>query len=377
MAQADVRSSRLRRWLSAVWRQLCSLKLAVILLIAVAAATALGSLFPQMPGDIAADPTAQANWLAIVRERYGAAAGFLQALGLFDLYHAPWFIALLAALLLNTAACTLDRFARIWRTTFAAPRVVQPEPFYRTGTYRAAWPVASARSPAGLAEALKAILARHRYCLRVEEGDGIIYLFGERFRWTRLGTLITHTGLVLLVIGAAWSMAAGWREEELTFAPGQVREVGHGHDFALRFDELEIDRYPNDLPREYRVHLAVLEGGREVLAKVVRLSAPLNYRGIGFYLYAYEPADDADYNVTLMAVYDPGFWPVIAAASLLLVGMLLTLYFPRRRFWARATGQEVLLRGSAERGLTPFEGEWGRMVREAGGKLTVGQRGRE
>ena len=377
MAQADVHSPRLLRWLSAAWRQLCSLKLAVILLIAVAAATALGSLFPQMPAGTPADPTAQANWLAIVGERYGAAAGFLQALGLFDLYHAPWFIALLAALLLNTAACTLERFARIWRTTFAAPRVVQPESFYHVGTCRAAWTVATGRSPAGLAEALKTTLTRHRYRLRVEEGDGIIYLFAERFRWTRLGTLITHTGLVLLVIGVAWSMAAGWREEELTFAPGQVREVGHGHDFALRFDELEIDRYPNDLPREYRVHLAVLEGGREVLAKVVRLSAPLNYRGIGFYLYAYEPADDADYNVTLMAVYDPGFWPLIAAANLLLVGMLLTLYFPRRRFWARATGEEVLLCGRAERGFMGFEGAWGKVVREAEGVLGIGQRGGE
>ena len=374
MPQADVRSPRLLRWLSAVWRQLCSLKLAVILLIAVAAATALGSLFPQMPAGIPADPTAQANWLAIVGERYGAAAGFLQALGLFDLYHAPWFIALLAALLLNTAACTLERFARIWRTTFAALRVLRPDAFYRTGTYRAAWTVATGRSLAGLAEALKVILTRHRYRLCVEESDGVIYLFAERFRWTRLGTLITHTGLVLLVIGAAWSMAAGWREEELTFAPGQVQEVGHGHDFALRFDELEINRYPNGLPREYRVHLAVLEGGREVLAKMVRLSAPLSYRGVSFYLYAYEPTDDADHNVTLMAVYDPGFWPVIAAACLLLAGVLLTLYFPRCRFWARATGEEVLLCGRAERGLISFEREWGKVVREAEEELGIGRR---
>jgi len=368
VAQAHVHSPRLLRWLSAAWQQLCSLKLAVILLIAVAAATALGSLFPQMPAGIPADPTAQANWLAIVGERYGAAAGFLQALGLFNLYHAPWFIVLLAALLLNTAACTLERFARIWRTAFAAPRVVGPDAFYRTGTHRAAWTVAPGRSPVGLAEALKTSLARHRCRLHVEESAGVIYLFAERFRWTRLGTPITHTGLVLLVIGAAWSMAAGWREEELTFAVGQVREVGHGHDFALRFDKLEIDRYPNGLPREYRVHLAVLEGGREVLAKVVRLSAPLNYRGIGFYLYSYEPTDDTDYNVTLMAVYDPGLWLLIAAACLLLLGMLLTLYFPRRRFWARVSGEEVLLRGRAERGLMGFGGAWERVVREVEGR---------
>jgi len=376
MAQADLRPPRLKRWLSAVWRQLCSLKLAVILLIAVAAATVLGSLFPQMPASVAADPAMQAQWLAIARERYGAATAFFHALGFFDLYHTPWFLALLAALLLNTAACTLDRFARIWRATFAPPRVVRPESFYRTGAYHASWPVASARSPAEQAEAIKAALARHRYHLRVEESNGAIYLFAERFRWTRLGTLITHVGLVLLVVGALWSGFGAWREEELTFTPGQVREVGHGHDFALRFDELEIDRYPNGMPREYRVHLAVLEGGEEVLTKVMRLSAPLSYEGVGFYLYAYEPVENAGYSVTLMAVYDPGFWPVIGAASLLLVGMLLTIYFPRRRFWARVTGEEVLLCGRAERGLTPFEGEWEKIIREVEGRKG-GKRGKE
>jgi len=365
MAHAGIRLLGFKPWFRAIWRQLCSLKLTVILLIAVAAASALGSLFPQMLPSIAADPAAQAEWLAAARERYGATTSFLRTVGLFDLYRTPWFLALFAALFLNTAACTVDRFARIWRATFAPPRVVRPEAFYRTGAYCASWAVASARSPSELAETIKTALARRRYRLRVEESNGAIYLFAERFRWTRLGTLVTHIGLMLLVVGALWSGFGAWRKEELTFAPGQVREVGHGHDFALRFDKLEIDRYPNGLPREYRVHLVVLEGGEEVLAKVVRLSAPLSYEGVGFYLYAYEPADDAGYNVTLMAVYDPGFWPVIAAAGLLLVGMLLTIYFPRRRFWARVTGEEVLLCGRAERGLTPFAGEWESVVSEA------------
>jgi len=372
MAPSDGRSPWLRSWLRAAWRQLCSLRLTVILLIAVTAAAVLGTLFPQMPSGVAADPAARAEWLTTARERYGGVAGLFQTLGFFTLYHTRWFLALLAALFINGLACTLDRFAPIWRAAFAPPRVVRPEAFYRAGVRHVAWPVPAGHSPTRLAEAVGAALARRRYRLHVAESDGAIYLLAERFRWTRLGTLITHAGLVLLVVGGLWSGWGAWREEALTFTPGQVREVGHGRDFALRFDGLEIDRYPNGLPREYRVHLAVLKRGEEVLSREVRLSAPLSYEGVAFYLYAYEPADDGGYKVTLMAVHDPGFWPVIAAAGVLLAGVLLTIYFPRRRFWARVTGEELLLCGRAERGLMAFEGEWERVVREVG-RVSLGR----
>lgn len=76
-----------------LWRALGSTRLAAILLAAALLASSLASLFPQMP----ADPAAYEPWLAAVTSRYGRTTRLLSALGLFDAYHAPWFLALLAA----------------------------------------------------------------------------------------------------------------------------------------------------------------------------------------------------------------------------------------------------------------------------------------
>jgi cytochrome c biogenesis protein len=287
MGEASSGSGEVKSYLTRLWRFLGSTELAVVLLIAVVLGALVGTLFPQLTPDMAADPAASARWLTAAQEKYGFLFGLYQALGLFDVYHSPWFLALVAALVLNTIVCTVDRLPVLWRAVRARPRIEQAETFYERTPHRVSLPVASV----GQGEkALRRVLSRRHYHVVAERQNGVTYLFAERNRPARLATLVTHTSLVLLVLGTLWSGWGGWRERAVALGPGQVYDVGHGQSFAVRSDGLEIERYPSGQPSDYRAHLTVLEKGREVKRKTVRVNDPLTYRGVSFYLYSYGPA---------------------------------------------------------------------------------------
>jgi cytochrome c biogenesis protein len=287
MADTISDSDRMGTYLTRLWRFLGSTKLAVVLLIAVLLGALVGTLFAQLTPDMAADPAASARWLTAAQEKYGFLFGLYRALGLFDVYHSPWFLALIAALLLNTLVCTVDRLPVLWRAVTARPRIEQVETFYERMPNRVSLPVASVQRGE---QALRRVLGRRHYPVVAERQGGVTYLFAERNRLARLATLVTHTSLVLLVLGILWSSWGGWREQAVTLGPGQVYDVGHGQSFAVRSDGLEIERYPSGQPSDYRAHLAVLEKGTEVKRKTVRVNDPLTYRGVSFYLYSYGPA---------------------------------------------------------------------------------------
>jgi cytochrome c biogenesis protein len=274
-------------YLTRLWRFLGSTKLAVILLIAVLLGALVGTLFPQLTPGTAADPAASARWLTAAREKYGFLFGLYWALGLFDVYHSPWFLALIAALVLNTVVCTVDRLRVLWRAVTAKPGVEQGDTFYERIPHRVSLGVASVEQGE---QALGRVLGRRRYHAVVERQVGVTYLFAERNRLARLATLVTHTSLVLLVLGTLWSGWGGWRERAVALGPGQAYDVGHGQSFAVRSDGLEIERYPSGQPSDYRAHLVVMEKGAEVKRRTVRVNDPLTYRGVSFYLYSYGPA---------------------------------------------------------------------------------------
>jgi hypothetical protein len=275
------------RLLHKVWRALGSMRLAAILLAAVLLASWLASLFPQMP----AAPAAHEAWLAAVALRYGRSTSLLHTLGLFDAYRAPWFLALLAALLLNTLACTLQRWPGLWRTLFRVPAVVQPDPFYGQpqasqsqagllpieqilrclpAAYRAAWVVPSLAAGLRVAQEM---LARRRYRVRVIHGQGVAYLYAERGRWGQAATLVGHLAALAWFLALAARPALSWQEPGVVLLPGQVYPVGQHTGYPaggliVRAGELAVERDDSGQARGYHVPLAVslstLAGGEPI-----------------------------------------------------------------------------------------------------------------
>jgi cytochrome c biogenesis protein len=273
---------RLTRWSRRLWRILGSTRLTLILLVAMVLALLLASLFPQVPGD----PTLRETWLSAVTLRYGPLTGLLEKLGLFGAPRAGWFLALLAALPLNTLICSVQRLLRLWRSLSEPPTVVRPQAFYQGFAHRAEWAVSSQYE--GVAT-VQAALLRHRYRVQVEHDQvaGCVCVTAERGRWSQGATVVSHLAAVLLLVAVVVRPLLSWQEGGIILLPGQVHRAGHGTQLAARAGQPA----PNEpgVPG-YQVPLAILAGTGPVLTQSVGLNHPLVYGGVFFHLQGHGPA---------------------------------------------------------------------------------------
>lgn len=264
------------------WRFLSSARLAAGLLLALALCAALGTLLPQQPTQ--ADlPT----WMGMVRQRYGGRASLYASLGLFHIYHTPLFIALVSALVANTLACTIRRAISIWRATHRAPRVIQSDAFYRLLQCHAPFSLSSI--PQGL-ETARSTLSHRRYHIVAARRGGVDYLYGERHRWSRWATLITHGAVILLITTLLLRGSLAWQELRVQLAPHQAYPVGHHTPWEVRFDRFSGRALGDGQSVEYQAHLTLLAQGKPVTEHWVRVNSPLLYGGLRVYLFAFGPA---------------------------------------------------------------------------------------
>src|SRR5258706_2028029 len=113
----------------AIWRQLRTMRTALILLLLLAAGASLGSLFPQRP----INPATVQQWIA----RNRGWAPLAEKLGLFDVFGSWWFMAIYGLLLVSLVGCIVPRGRAFFRTLRARPRTpatLSLQPHYRAGT---------------------------------------------------------------------------------------------------------------------------------------------------------------------------------------------------------------------------------------------------
>ena len=92
-------------WLKWLWRQLTSMRIALILLFLLALASVPGSMLPQQGGNPAG-----------VQQYYTshpALAPWLNRLGLFNVFAAPWFAAIYLLLFASLVGCVVPRTFRL------------------------------------------------------------------------------------------------------------------------------------------------------------------------------------------------------------------------------------------------------------------------
>ena len=142
----------------------------------------------------------------------------LERLQLFHVFSSTWFSIGLVVLIISIVACT-------HRPHPAAVAPVGRDPGRPAGPVLrpdAARPGADGgRRPRTTS---RDVLRRHRFVVRREDADGATYLYGDRNRWVKLATLLTHTGLVLFLVAAAVTSRLG-DEQGLVVAEGESLTV--------------------------------------------------------------------------------------------------------------------------------------------------------
>ncbi|MFM8352718.1 MAG: cytochrome c biogenesis protein ResB, partial [Actinomycetales bacterium] len=196
----------LLRW---AWRQLTSMRTALILLFLLAIASIPGSVLPQWGND----PIAGRTWI----ENEPATGPILDRLGFFDVYAAPWFAAVYLLLFVSLVGCVIPRARVHWAAMRAAPPAA-PRHLDRLPE-AISWTVPSTGSPSGPdpLTAATGYLRSHRW--RVVTGQSPATGTAPAWRWVaaekgylrETGNLVFHLSLLVILVGVAVGGMLGWK----------------------------------------------------------------------------------------------------------------------------------------------------------------------
>ena len=277
-----VRSIPGSAWLSnpggQLWHTLVSVRFALILILLITLGTLAGTIINQVPGAVRADGPAYERWLESARDRYGPFTTVMEWAQLFEVFSSLWFRALIAVLVASIIVCTVNRWSGIKAAVFT-PRVRMNAAYFDRAKMRAAFTVA-VDAPAAAA-AVRTGFKRAGYRSVEDSGDSVA-LYADRFRFSRLGTMLTHLSLVLILVGAIMGRIWGWKDNQFIVPQGATKEVPLARHLSVKLEQFEEEWYVDGPPKDFSSELVIYENGREVKRGTTRVNAPLTYDGIAF-----------------------------------------------------------------------------------------------
>lgn len=285
-----------------VWDLFSSVTLAVVMFTLISGTSIVGTILEQD-----ADPGRNIKLLA---KFFGDSAApgvfrFCDALGFTNMYHSWWFLAFLFAFAANLIICSLDRLPKIWKLV-RDPIKPLPEEHFSIMPIKRESEVKN--DVAGSKAAVEAALRKLGFCAASDEAEGVVALYAEKGRYSRLGVYVTHLSILIIMVGA---VAGIWRGFNgfLNLPEGEISAVAYTGNsgrtiplgFEVRCEDFDVSYYDNsDTPKAYKSWLTVLENGRPVKmdgkeVTEITVNTPLRYKGITFYQssYGYSPTKDS------------------------------------------------------------------------------------
>jgi cytochrome c biogenesis protein len=272
------------------WREYRSMRTALVLLVVLAAASILGSLFPQE----GVSPRRVDQYF----QDHPALAPVLDRLGLFDVFGSAWYMAIYLALLGALVACLVPRTRALVRVLRSRPPRGGNLDRYRTRAgFDTAAPPAEAMAAAGR------VLRRHRYRLADYEGE----LAGEKGYLREAASMLFHVSLLVLLVGLAYGKGYGYRGQAAivegqtwanarvaydSFSAGRFFGPERLAPFQLRLDDFTNSFHDDNTPREFVSRLTALDlEGRPIRSQRVAPNRPMTVDGVRIFQsdYGYVP----------------------------------------------------------------------------------------
>jgi cytochrome c biogenesis protein len=142
-------------------------------------------------------------------------------------------------------------------------------------------------------DGVRTVLRRHGFRTReASEADGTRFVYGDRHQYTKLATLLTHTGLVLFLVAAAVTSRLG-DEQGLVVPEGQsltVQPIGTPGLLLVKNLDFEAPGFETGQASDFTTDLAVYQDGREIARKTIRVNDPLSIAGYTFHQNGFGPA---------------------------------------------------------------------------------------
>jgi cytochrome c biogenesis protein len=270
-----------KRWLKQeLLPVLSDLRLAIVLLLLIAAFSISGTVIEQ------------GQSLEFYKANYPtdpALFGFLSwkvllAVGLDHVYWTWWFLSLLILFGTSLTVCTFTR-------QFPALKVARGWKFYHKPRQFNKLAL-STQLPGGEAShfnQLTTVLQSRRYRV-FQEGDK---LYARKGLVGKIGPIVVHASMVLILLGAVWGSITGFMAQEL-IPSGNKFQISHivqagpwaniPKDWSVQVNRFWIDYSETGEIDQFYSDLSVLDaGGKEVDRHTIHVNQPLKYKGVSLY----------------------------------------------------------------------------------------------
>lgn len=272
------------RW---IWRQLTSMRTALVLLLLLAVASIPGSIFPQ-----------RSQSPLQVNEYYGtnpSLAKWLDTLSLFNVYSSAWFSAIYILLFISLIGCVLPRTWEHFKMARALPPMT-PKNLERLEEFIE---VRTGLSQTETLDKAVAELKRRRYRIRnLPDSVG-----AEKGFIRESGNLLFHLSLILLLVGVAFGSLGGMRADVIVSEGETFTNVATSYDSLNTGSLFSIDDLPpfsikvekftakydivTSAPLDYTLNAKVIDSpGATPRDEVVKVNAPLTFGDTRVYLQA-------------------------------------------------------------------------------------------
>lgn len=305
----------LKGWLRWFWRQLTSMRVALILLLLLAVAAIPGSLVPQR----GADPNGVIQYEKDNPTLFKILDTFpIQA---FDVYGSVWFSAIYLLLFISLIGCVLPRIKHHWNAWRGTPPKTPARLNRMAGFSEIRVTNADASEAERLAfanaavESAAKILRKQRYRVEIQEathrGVSEVSVSSERGYLRETGNLLFHVALVGVLVCVGLGSAFTFNGQRVLYEgesfvnqiidydsanSGRAFRSDTLEPFALRLDDLEVnyitpddaDASPNSIGqvREFIASMTLTDPEGNETSEEIRVNHPLRVHGSPIYLLA-------------------------------------------------------------------------------------------
>lgn len=261
---------------------LTDLRLAIILLLIIALFSVSGTVIEQ--GQTPA--FYQANY-----PEHPALFGFLtwkviQVVGLDHVYRTWWFLALLVLFGTSLTACTFTRQLPALKAAQKWQYYDEPKKFKKLAL--------SAELNGVALNSMTSILTKNSYKI-FQESEKNNILYARKGIIGRIGPIIVHIGIVMILLGGIWGAMTGFMAQEMiasgeTFQVKNIIDAGAWSsqdvlkDWSVKVNRFWIDYTPKGGIDQFYSDLSVVDNqGQEIDHEKIYVNKPLRHNGVVFY----------------------------------------------------------------------------------------------
>jgi len=280
--QTPIGAVALLRW---TWRQLTSMRTALLLLMLLGVASIPGSLFPQRTQN----PMKVRDYLAT----HGSFGTWLDRFKFFDVYSSPWFSAIYLLLFISLIGCVLPRTFEHMRAIGKKPPLT-PKNLDRMEGFQ----IVRGANLDTLDRA-EAWLRKNRFRIRREENS----ISAEKGYSRETGNLLFHLSLILILVAVGVGALFGSKGEAIvnvgerfvntptsydSLAFGKFQSDQSMQSFSLRVIDFSAKYDPaTNAPQDYTLTVAATRPIGNIEKKtIIKVNSPLTYGNTKIYLQA-------------------------------------------------------------------------------------------